>query len=323
MSPIRYILKKYKESYTKILLDEQKDNFEEYDLIHIPLPQNFHFLKDVKSQFLVTVHDLTHKLFPEFHTADNVKLSEEGMQEIIRKQADILAISESTKNDLLTQYPVISNQSVSVIHEACDLSHFRPILNDELKSNVLQKYDLPDVPYFLSLSTVEPRKNLINTIRAFEKMLSENENQSIALFICGKKGWKTEELFTSKSLSTKNVYFTGFVDETDLPILYSNALALCYVSIYEGFGLPPIEAMACGTAVIYGDNSSMPEVISDAGIAADPYDINDIKHKMEHLLNEDIRKEMNLKAIQRAHKFSWLKTAWETLNLFEQCIQRK
>lgn len=321
--PFRYILKRYREKITKRLLEEKKVDFEKYDLIHIPLPQHFHFLKDVKSKFLVTVHDLTHKLFPEFHTADNIQLSEDGMQEILNKKAAILAISESTKNDILIEYPTINKNKISVIHEACDLNHFKPILDQGLKIKVLQKYGLPDIPYFLSLSTIEPRKNLINTIKAFDKMLSETNDPSIALFICGKKGWKTEALFTKENLSSKNVYFTGFVDEADLPTLYSNALALSYVSLYEGFGLPPLEAMACGTTVIYGDNSSMPEVIGDAGLASDPNDVEDIKQNMKYLLDKEIRVKLEQKAIKRAFQFSWLKTAWKTLSLYERNINAR
>jgi len=302
--PIRFILRLYRGLLAKKEYKRHEVVIKNYDLIHVPLPQNFHFLKDATNKFLVTIHDLTHRSFPEFHTTENIKLSEAGMQDIIRKKANLLAISESTKEDLLKDYPTIKKDQISVIYEACNRSHFRPVHEEKLKKSVLEKYNLPDCPYFLTLSTLEPRKNLLNTIKAFDKLIEESGDQKLALFICGKKGWKTEELFKKENLSNRNIYFTGFVDEEDLPIIYSNALALCYVSIYEGFGLPPLEAMACGIAVLYGDNSSMPEVIGNAGIAADPYDINDIKLKMKQLLNDDIRIE-------------------ETLNLYEMCILNK
>ena len=321
--PLRFILSLYRKSKVDKEIGIHQKKFEQYDLIHLPLPQNFHFLRNAKNKLLVTVHDLTHKSFPEFHTSENIRLSEEGMQDIIRKKAHLLAISESTKEDLLKSYPAIKNDRVSVIYEACNRSHFKPVLKKKLRKSVLEKYKLPNCPYFLTLSTIEPRKNLLNTIKAFEKLIEESEDQDLALFICGKKGWKTDKLFKNEKLSNRNIFFTGFVDEEDLPVIYSNALALCYVSIYEGFGLPPLEAMACGTTVLYGDNSSMPEVIGDAGIAADPHDIDDIKLKMKYLLNDDIRIDLNLRAIQRANQFSWVKTAWETMNLYEQCILKK
>lgn len=321
--PIRYVLSFYRKLKVDKEIDKHKKKFEQYDLIHLSLPQNFHFLKKAKNKFLVTIHDLTHKSFPEFHTKENIRLTEEGMQDIIKKNAHLLAISRSTKEDLLNEYPTLKNNKVSVIYEACNRSYFKPVLSEELKQRTLEKYNLPDCPYFLTLSTLEPRKNLLNTIKAFEKLVEENEEQDLALFICGKKGWKTNELFKNENLSKKNIFFTGFVDEEDLPVFYSNAIALCYVSIYEGFGLPPLEAMACGTTVLYGDNSSMPEVIGNAGIATKPNDVNDIKLKMKKMLSEEVRIDLNLKAIQKAHQFSWLKTAWETLNLYEQCILEK
>jgi len=319
--PLRQVLRWYRGGLAKKEIDQHRNKFEDYDLIHIPLPQNFFFLKEAKGRFLVTVHDLTHKSHPEFHTKENVKLSEKGMQEIIKKKAHLLAISQSTKNDILNDYPTVKASNISVVYEACNRSHFKPQTEETVMEKVREKYQLPSCPYFLTLSTIEPRKNLLNTIRAFKKLVAENNDQNLALFICGKKGWKTEELFKKENLKNKNIFFTGFVEEADLPALYSNALALCYVSLYEGFGLPPMEAMACGTTVIYGNNSSMPEVIGDAGLAADPSDINNIKQKMMLLLEEETRLALNQKAIKRANKFSWTKTAWETLNLYEQCIK--
>ncbi|MFT4664003.1 MAG: glycosyltransferase involved in cell wall biosynthesis [Polaribacter sp.] len=321
--PLREILRWYRGGLAKKEIDQHRNKFENYDLIHIPLPQNFFFLKEAKGRFLVTVHDLTHKSYPEFHTKENVKLSEKGMQEIIKKKAHLLAISESTKADILKDYPSINEDNISVIYEACNRSHFKPQCEEAGIKKVREKHQLPDCPYFLTLSTLEPRKNLLNTIRAFENLVTETGDQNLALFICGKKGWKTEELFRKENLNNKNIFFTGFVDEVDLPALYSNALALCYVSLYEGFGLPPMEAMACGTTVIYGNNSSMPEVIGDAGIAADPNDVNDIKENMMLLLEEETRLELYKKAIKRSNKFSWTKTAWETLNLYERCIKER
>ncbi len=320
--PVRAALRWYRGGLAKKEIEQHRNTFEEYDLIHIPLPQNFFFLKEATGKFLVTVHDLTHKSHPEFHTKENVKLSEKGMQEIIRKKAHLLAISQSTKKDILTSYPAVNEADISVIYEACNRSHFKATSEGgELKA-IQKKHQLPDCPYFLTLSTLEPRKNLVNTIRAFEKLVVESGDENLALFICGKKGWKIDALFEKENLTSKNIFFTGFVDEEDLPALYSNALALCYVSLYEGFGLPPMEAMACGTTVIYGNNSSMPEVIGDAGLAADPKNIDDIKEKMKQLLNENTRFALNQKAIKRSNQFSWTKTAWETLNLYEQVIKK-
>ena len=318
--PLRSILLFIKKTIVRKIIKESEMNYDDYDLIHIPLPQNFHFLDNLKNNFLVTVHDLTHKLFPEHHTIDNIKRSEKGMQDVIRKKAKVLAISEATKNDLLNIYPEIKEKSISVIHEACDRGHFNPMHDSEKMQKLKNKYNLPDSPYFLTLSTLEPRKNLLNTIKAFNKLIERTKDQNLALFICGKRGWKIDELFKNENINNKNIFFTGFVDEDDLPALYSNALALCYISLYEGFGLPPLESMSCSTAVIYGNNSSMPEIIGDAGLAANPHDIDDITLKMESLLDINERTRLNQKSVHRAFQFSWLKTAWETLRYYEKCI---
>ncbi|MEZ4888875.1 MAG: glycosyltransferase [Chitinophagales bacterium] len=321
--PIRYLLRKYRENIIQRKNFKNQPKFDNYDLVHIPLPQNFFHLKDVKQNFLVTVHDLTHKYFPEFHTKENILNAEAGMQETIKKEAHILAVTKASKKDVLKTYPTIKSEQVSVVHEACNRNHFKPLANIDQLAAILKKYQLPNTPYFLTLSTLEPRKNLLNTIKAFQKLVAESEKYNLSLFICGKNGWKNNELLEKDHLLDKNIFFTGFIDEEDLPILYSHALALCYVSFYEGFGLPPLEAMSCGTTVIYGNNSSMPEVIGEAGLAADPSDMDDIKNQMKKLLlNDEYRKDLEKKAIQRSYQFSWLKMAWETLCVYEKVIQK-
>jgi glycosyltransferase involved in cell wall biosynthesis len=320
--PFKYALSSFRKMFSSNVNRLNNEKFKKYDLIHIPLPQNFHYLKNANNKFLVTIHDLTHKFFPEFHKSENIKLAEDGIKSLITKDAHLIAISKSTKQDLIKYYPEIKPDDVSVIYEACNRSQFEPKKEEYLKQKVLKKYELPECPYFLCVSTLEPRKNILNTIKAFKKLTKENKNQELALFICGNNGWKMDELLKEQKLTQQNIYFTGFLNEEDLPVLYSNALALCYISIYEGFGLPPLEAMACGTTVIYGNNSSMPEIIGEAGVAADPSNIDDIKSKMNLLLNNQYREDLNYKALQRAHQFSWLKTAWETLNLYEELIEK-
>ena len=318
--PIRYLFLLYRKAVTRRENRALAAIFDRYDLIHIPLPQNFHYLQNVRGKFLLTVHDLTHKHFPGFHTADNAAQAEEGMQQAMRKNAHILAVSEATKADVMQEYPVDADR-IHVVYEACNHDQFRPHKGRERLKTVLEKYRLPDCRYFLALSTLEPRKNLLNTIKAFEALVAECADENLALFICGKKGWKTDGLLKKEHVADKNIFFTGFVAEADLPVLYSHALALCYVSFYEGFGLPPLEAMACGATVIYGGNSSMPEVIGDAGLPADPGDAGDIKTQMKILLqDEKMRVLLSEKALMRARQFSWMKAARETLRVYERMM---
>lgn len=314
--PTRYFLRLFIKLFTKKELKKLEDLFAEYDLIHIPLPQNFHYLQNIQGHFLLTVHDLSHLHFPAFHTIDNIHRAEQGMQLMLEKKAYVLAVSEATKRDVIKAYPSLA-EKVEVVYGSYNPAHFWPRRNqDELRA-VFKKYELPDCPFFLTLSTLEPRKNLLNTLKAFNAFTAENETENIALFICGKKGWNTNQLFSQELLSGKNIFFPGFIAEEDLPVLYSHALALCYVSFYEGFGLPPLEAMACGTTVIYGDNSSMPEVIGDSGLSANAHDVVAIKEKMELVYwDEKLRMKLEEKAVERALKFSRQSLAVSMLKVY-------
>ncbi len=318
--PIRFLLSVFREWEIQRELNLIRPYLERYDLIHVPLPQNLLFLPNVKSKFLITIHDFSHKHFPQFHTNDNINRTEQGMQQAINSKTHFLAVSQSTKLDLLNEYPVQSDR-VHVVYEACNRNHFRPHKDPEQLKSILEKYRLPKCPFFLCLSTLEPRKNLVNTIKAFNALQLEHPNENLALFICGKRGWNLDDLLKKEHISTKNIFFVGYVAEEDLPIFYSHALALCYVSFYEGFGLPPLEAMACGTTIIYGDNSSMKEIIGDAGLPADPYDVDNIRDQMEVLFNDDkLRIRLQQKALKRAAQFSWAKVARETLAMYEKLI---
>lgn len=294
-----------------------------YDLIHIPLPQNLVHYKDVESKFIVTLHDITHKLFPGFHTESNIRNAEKGMQLAVEKKAQIIAISEASKKDAIKYYSIPENKinriyegAVGKFNENNRLLDIKPIL---------AKYNLPDVPYLITLSTLEPRKNIKNTIDAFLQLKKANKKRELALVICGKKGWKYEELIklSEEELAENNVYFTGFVDDVDLCILLAHAKALCYVSHYEGFGLPILEAMQSGTPVVYGNNSSMPEVAGRGGVGVDSTDVNAIKEAMESIaFDQDFQKELASLASIQAHKFSWLKTAFETLKVYDAQLKK-
>ena len=150
-------------------------------------------------------------------------------------------------------------------------------------------------------------------------MLDENPTLNINLVIGGKNGWKSKDLLQLRH--KKNIIFTGFVDENDLPILYNEAEALCYISFYEGFGLPPLEAMSCRTPVIYGDNSSMKEFFEGYGLPAKADDVSAIKEQMKKILTDPaLREELKEKSLERSFDFSWRQTAIDTLAVYERTI---
>lgn len=305
-----------KEKYEKAW----KEASRQHQLLHIPLPQNYFYVSRLKLPAVFTVHDLTHRLYPQFHEQENVRLTENGMQFLAREASAVIAVSGSTRNDLLAHYP-IREDKVRVVHEAVNADRFGPRRDEKAWAAIRERYALPDAPYLISLSTLEPRKNLRRVVEAFLSLSEAESFQNVHLIICGRRGWKHEELLPAGHPALARIHFTGHVMDDDLPWLYGRALALCYVAHYEGFGLPPLEAMRCGTPVIYGDNSAFPEVIGDAGLPADADSVASIAAQMRLLAEDPARREaLSRLAFQRTRRFSWLRTAFETLRVYEEVI---
>ncbi|WP_367389477.1 glycosyltransferase [Lewinella sp. LCG006] len=298
-------------------------NIDSYDLVHLPLPQNMHLIQHANTKFLVTAHDFTHHLFPAYHTENNIVHSEEGIQCALAKNADFIAISKATARDLSLLYRV-PREKIKVIYEGANGAFSRESIGKENEARILEKYKVNDgTPYFMTLSTIEPRKNLKGVIAAFLQLKEEQGfNQKLSLLIGGKKGWKYHDLEKSEEdLKKQNVYFTGFIPDSELPVLYNNAIALCYLSHYEGFGLPLLEAMQSGTTVIFGSNSSMPEVVGEGGLGVNTKDVSAIAKAMKQLLlDPEMRLSLVEKARIQSYKFSWLKAAFETINYYEKLI---
>jgi len=309
--------KKMKKLYRNNVAEQNSIN-----LIHIPLPQNSIYFNNLNNPFLVTVHDLTHKLFSEYHESTNTTLAEAGMNFIIEKEADVIAVSQSTVNDVL-ENEKIPAEKIHLVYEAADHDLFKWNINKKLTDKIRKHYKLGTNPYFLCLSTIEPRKNLPNTIQAFNLFIQENPDADINLVISGNFGWKTEHLSDELHLDNPKIIFTGYVTDEHLPIIYSEARALCYVSFYEGFGLPPLEAMSCRTPVIYGNNSSMKEVIGEAGLPADPNDLNSIKEQMYRIYYDpELRDLLAQRSHHRSFEFTWRKSAYETLRVYEKIVNK-
>lgn len=311
---------KYGKERAQEKLSNKQFNTDKYDLIHVPLPQHFEPFVGTNNKFLVTIHDLTHKLFSEFHTSRNVELTEKGLDFFINENSDFLCISDCTKQDVLKHYKT-PNTKLHTVYEAADNKKFRPNLKNNKGRHIRDIYNLTQDPFLFTLSTLEPRKNLANTIKAFEQLMDENPDLNVNLVIGGKIGWKSKDLLKLKH--KKRIVFTGFVDENDLPLLYNEAEALCYISYYEGFGLPPLEAMSCKTPVIYGNNSSLKEFFEGYGLPAEPDDISSIKEQMKKLLTDKVLKaKMAEKALERSFDFSWRQTAIDTLEVYENVINK-
>jgi glycosyltransferase involved in cell wall biosynthesis len=325
--PFRPVLDRVKRGARRVKAategDVNKEKLRTADLVHLPLPQHFDAAEQTDAPLLVTVHDLTHHITPEFHDQLNIGLAEDGMRELLRRSAYFLNVSQATQADLARVYELPEDASF-LVYEAADTHVFRRKKKQDGNANWPAAYLPTDTPYLLCLSTIEPRKNLRNTLLAFLALKEQHPELEATLVVAGKRGWKTREIFAGLDLERPDLLFTGFVKDLDLPALYAHATALCYASHYEGFGLPLLEAMACGTPVIYGNNSSQPEVAAAGGIPVDADDVPAITAAMYTMLtDQEQRDALSAAAWSQAHKFSWVKTALQTLAVYEEIISRQ
>lgn len=276
---------------------------------------NLHFVSwSDNCQKVIVVHDLSFLAYPDFFSFKQQLWHKLILNQKILAQADaIMADSISTRNDLISLLG-IAEAKIQVVYPGVSLARAsRP------NTAVRSKYNLPE-KYFLFVGTIEPRKNLSGVIRALEQLPAD-----IALVVVGQWGWKHQEISNFKfSIFKQRVKFLGYVDEADKSALYQGAIALAYPSFYEGFGLPILEAMSLGCPVIAGNNSSQGEVLGEAGLLVDPFNINEIKQAMEIMLdNQLLRDEFINRGLRQAEKFNWQKTAEQALAIFEKLGQEK
>jgi len=278
---------------------------------------------------VITFHDLSFERYPEFFDLQRKFWHFSNRPKRQALAADkIIAVSESTAYDLLDIYRADFNK-VSVVYSGVDDSFSKEITQDVLR-RVKVKYNLPD-KFVLSLSTIEPRKNVYGIVKAFELLKNYREGEytkvrrssyfcidAVSLVIAGKPGWLYGNVFKAiKESKYKNdIQYIGFVDNADKPALYKLSSLFVYPSIYEGFGFPVLEAMAAGTPVITSACSSLPEVAEDAALLVDPFKISDIAWMMKEVLtSEKLASSLIKKGLLQAEKFSWQKCAEETLQV--------
>lgn len=263
---------------------------------------------------VVTVHDLGSEYLPAMHQFKQ-RLYLSFMQKYQLKGATkIIAVSKATKMDLVKKVGIEADK-VEVVYEGYDKKLFRPIKGDILV-NSLRQYEMEAGKYFLFVGTVQPRKNLERVIKAF----ASSHFKNFYLVIAGSKGWLSDEIYKlPKKLGIEDkVKFLGYVPEKDLPALYSGAIALVFPSLYEGFGLPILEAQACGCPVLTSNISSMPEVAGKGAIYVNPYSVEDIIRGMERLQGTGYRLQLIKNGFDNIKRFSWEKCAAQTLGVLEE-----
>jgi glycosyltransferase involved in cell wall biosynthesis len=264
---------------------------------------------------VVTVHDLSFLFFPQSFRALNRSYLRLFTRLSVRRAQRVLAVSESTKRDLV-QYYGLSPAKVDVVHNGVDRA-FRPLPADVVAA-FRRQAGLPD-RFLLFVGTLEPRKNVVRLIEAYARLPKERP----PLVLVGGKGWLYDQIFARvEALNLSNqVHFAGYVLAEDLPLWYNAADLFVYPSLYEGFGLPPLEAMACGTAVITSTASSLPEVVGTAGQMVDPTDTQALATAMEQVLTaRDVREQMQAAGLAQAQGFTWEQTAQRTVDSYRRAL---
>jgi glycosyltransferase involved in cell wall biosynthesis len=266
---------------------------------------------------VLTVHDLIFRHLPEHHKPLNRGYLNLALPLYCRRATHIIAISECTRRDVMAAYD-LPPEKVTVIHEAAD-PRFHPQTPDRVTA-VRQQYSLPE-RYILFVGTIEPRKNLTRLLHAFEAL--HGDDLCDALVIVGKRGWLFGDFFAELERSPLRdaVLLPGYVPDEALPAIYAGARALAFPSLYEGFGLPVLEAMACGTAVACSSTSSLPEVAGDAALYFDPSSQGAIVETLRQLLSDpDLRGELVQRGLSRAAQFSWDRVAAETEAVYDDVM---
>jgi len=264
---------------------------------------------------VVTVHDLGYLYYPQAHTRWARWYLQWATCYNARAAAHVIADSQATKRDLI-EHCHAPPDKVTVVYPGYDVS-FAPARDSARLAAVRERHQIPGT-YVIYVGTLQPRKNLARLLDAFA-VLSE-QTSAVHLVIAGRKGWLYEPLFARVHQLglEERVHFTGYVPQEDLPALIAGARAFVLPSLYEGFGLPVLEAMACGTAVICSNASSLPEVAGDAAIMVNPHDTGQLVHALHRILDDDqLRRELAQKGLRQVKRFSWQKCAQQTMEVLQ------
>ena len=287
------------------------------DVLHSPdfIPPHRPSCKSV-----ITVHDLAFLLYPHFLTKESARYYGH-IDQAVRWTDHIISVSESTKRDTI-EHLGVPEDKITVVYEAAN-PIFRPLDRAAAKEEVRNRHGV-DGPFVLFVSTIEPRKNVPTLLRALHQ-LQQCYKEDIRLVLAGGKGWLFEDAFAvvEDLKLDERVHFLGRVSSDDLLYLYNAAELLAHPAFYEGFGLPPLEAMACGLPVVVSNVASLPEVVGDAGLLIDPHNVDELTVSMWRLLNDsDLWKEMREKGLRQASRFSWERAARETLDIYRLAYQK-
>jgi glycosyltransferase involved in cell wall biosynthesis len=268
---------------------------------------------------VVSIHDLSFEHLPQTFNRRSRTQLRLTVRHSARRATRILSLSEHTRGDIMKTYGIEAERIKAIPLAAPD--HFARVEDNRELQRVRHTYGIHG-DYILSVGSIQPRKNLARLVKAYASLRGNYSADKLPkLVLVGKCAWLYDE--TLRALTEtgvkETVVLTGYVPQEDLPALYSGALCFVYPSYFEGFGLPPLEAMKCGAPVIVGNRTSLPEVVGDAALSVDPFDVDAIAAAIKRLMKTpDLRCELSLKGQERARAFSWQETARQTLRVYEE-----
>ncbi|MCC4597576.1 glycosyltransferase [Xanthomonas campestris pv. phormiicola] len=272
------------------------------------------FPKTIDSPSVMVVHDTTFLSHPQFHTRENIDLCENNFRRAVDAGSHFVSVSESSRHDLMRHYGV-DGRRVTTIHNGIDGSIFHPA-PVVFQHSVRQRYGLPE-KFFLFVGSLEPRKNLKTLLSAMQRWQGKE-----VLVVVGGSGWLNDELRKLMAAAGSKVKLLGYVPRSDLPSLYSLASVFVYPSLYEGFGLPVIEAMACGAPVVTSSNSSLGEIAADAAVLLqDPLDVKEMEEALLRSSQDaSLREHLRTAGLARAERFSLREQVSKHMTLFAQLL---
>lgn len=281
-----------------------------YDLYWQP---NFIPNLNIKAKKTITsVHDFSFILHKDYHPKERIEYFEKFFFENIKKSDEIITGSMFSKKEILERLN-FPEDKIHVIYHGINHNLFKRYNNLDLN------FELPN-KFIFSVGSIEPRKNLMGLLKAYN-LLNEQIKEEYKLVLAGFQGWENDEIMDYINKNKKYIHYLGFISDIELAKVYNLASCFIFPSFYEGFGIPPLEAMACGTPVICSNTSSLPEVGGEAVLYCNPFDIDDIKNKIELLLKDkDLQNDLIKKGLKRAQLFSWEKSAREHLEIFKKVL---
>jgi glycosyltransferase involved in cell wall biosynthesis len=288
-----------------------------YDLYWCP---NFIPLASTKaSKIVTTVHDLSFYIYPQWHPEERLHYINNYFFKNVQKSDWIITGSEFSKKEIV-EYLGFDEEKITVIYHGVDQELYK-VYDKNILKVTKKKLELAD-DFFLFVGSIEPRKNLLNLLKTYH-ILPDSIKKKYPLVLVGFKGWNNDDVMKEIEKEKNNIRYLGYLNDEELAHVYNLASLFIYPSLYEGFGIPPLEAMACGTAVISSDAASLPEVCDDAAIYINPNDYMDIAKKIELLVaNQDKMNELISKGLKRVKNFTWEKSAKKHLKVFNKVMRK-